>query len=74
MALAIAPLLVLRLVALPRIREHAVTAGLAAGLLLQVPVIDSASNSRVNQLASPGGVIGFVTHDVVLPALGWHLD
>jgi hypothetical protein len=74
MALAIAPLLVLRMVALPRIREHAVTAGLAAGLLLQVPVIESAPNSRVSQLTSPGGVIDFVAHDVVLPALGWHLD
>jgi len=74
MALAIAPLLALRMVALPRIREHAVTAGLAAGLLLQVPVIESARNSRVNRLASPGGVMDFVEHDVVLPALGWHLD
>jgi hypothetical protein len=74
MALAIAPLLVLRVMALPRLREHAVTAGLAAGLLLQVPVIESARNSRVSRLASPGGVLDFVAHDVVLPALGWHLD
>jgi hypothetical protein len=74
MALAIAPLLALRIVALPRIREHAVTAGLAAGLLLQVPVIASARDSRVDQLARPGGVLDFVAHDVVLPALGWHLD
>ena len=74
MALAIAPLLVVRIVALPRIREQAVTAGLAAGLLLQVPVIAAARNSRVNQLAGPHGVLDFVLHDVVLPALGWHLD
>jgi hypothetical protein len=74
MAMAIAPLLVVRMVALPRIREQAVTAGLAAGLLLQVPVVESARNSRVSQLASPGGVLDFVAHDVVLPALGWHLD
>ena len=60
--------------ALRRVREHAVTAGLAAGLLLQVPVIHAAHNSRVDQLSSPGGVLGFVAHDVVLPALGWHLD
>ena len=45
MALAIVPLLALRIVALPRIREHAVTAGLGAGLLLQVPVIASARRS-----------------------------
>jgi hypothetical protein len=74
MALAIAPLLVLRVIALPRIREHAVTAGLAAGLLLQVPVIASSRNSRVEKLAAPHGVLDFLAHDVVLPALGWHLD
>jgi hypothetical protein len=74
MALAIAPLLALRIVALPRVREHAVTAGLAAGLLLQVPVIASARASRVGRLARPGGVLEFVEHDVVLPALGWHVD
>jgi hypothetical protein len=67
-------LLALRIVALPRIREHAVTAGLAAGLLLQAPVIASARDSRVDRLAGPHGVLGFVAHDVVLPALGWHLD
>jgi hypothetical protein len=74
MALAIVPLLALRIVALPRIREHAVTAGLAAGLLLQVPVIASARDSRVDQLARTGGVLEFIAHDVVLPALGWHID
>jgi hypothetical protein len=74
MALAIAPLLAVRIVALPRIREHAVTAGLAAGLLLQVPVIAAARDSRVSRLAGPGGAVDFVAHDVVLPALGWHLD
>ena len=74
LALALAPLLILRMAALRRVREHAVTAGLAAGLLLQVPVILAAHNSRVDQTSSPGGVLGFVAHDVVLPALGWHLD
>ena len=39
LALALAPLLILRMAALRRVREHAVTAGLAAGLLLQLPVI-----------------------------------
>jgi hypothetical protein len=28
----------------------------------------------VDQLSAPGGVLRFVAHDVVLPALGWHLD
>jgi hypothetical protein len=74
LALALAPLFIARLAALRRVREHAVTAGFAAGLLLQLPVIASAHNSRLDQTASPGGVLGFVAHDVVLPALGWHLD
>ena len=74
LALALAPLLIVRLVALRRVREHAVTAGLAAGLLLQVPVILTAHNSRLGQQSTPDGVLRFVAHDVVLPALGWHLD
>ena len=74
LALALAPLLIVRIAALRRVREHAVTAGLTAGLLLQVPVIYAAHNSRLDKHAGPGGVIGFVAHDVVLPALGWHLD
>jgi hypothetical protein len=74
LALALAPLLIVRIAALRRVREHAVTAGLTAGLLLQAPVIHAAHNSRVDKLSSPGGVLGFVAHDVVLPALGWHLD
>ncbi len=64
----------MRIAALRQIREHAVTAGLAAGLLLQLPVIHAAHNSRMGQHASPRGVLSFVAHDVVLPALGWHLD
>jgi len=74
LALAFAPLLIVRIAALRQIREHAVTAGLAAGLLLQLPVIHAARNSRTGQHASPRGVLSFVAHDVVLPALGWHLD
>ena len=74
LALALAPLLIVRVAALRQLREHAVTAGLAAGLLLQLPVIHAAHNSRMGQHASPRGVLSFVAHDVVLPALGWHLD
>jgi hypothetical protein len=74
LALALAPLLIVRVAALRRVREHAVTAGLVAGLLLQAPVIHASHDSRMDQLSSPGGVLGFVAHDVVLPALGWHLD
>ena len=39
LALIYAPLVLLRVVALPRWREHAVTAGWLAGLLVQVPVV-----------------------------------
>jgi hypothetical protein len=74
LALALAPLLATRVVALRRVREHAVTAGWLAGLLLQVPVMLAARNSRVNKLAGPGQVLAFIAHDVVLPALGWHVD
>jgi hypothetical protein len=74
LALALAPLLIVRVAALRRVHEHAVTAGLVAGLLLQVPVIHASHNPRVDQLSSPGGVLRFVAHDVLLPALGWHLD
>jgi hypothetical protein len=74
LALALAPLFIVRIAALRRVREQAVTAGFAVGLLLQLPVIASAHNSRMDQTARPGGVLGFVAHDVVLPALGWHLD
>ena len=57
LALALAPLLIVRIAALRQIREHAVTAGLAAGLLLQLPVIHAAHNSRTGQHASPRGVL-----------------
>jgi hypothetical protein len=74
LALALAPVIILRIAALRRVREHAVTAGFAAGLLLQLPVVLAAHNSRLDRKAGPGGVLGFAAHDVVLPALGWHLD
>jgi len=74
LALTLAPLLAVRIAALRRVREHAVTAGWIAGLLLQAPVILTARASRVNETARPIHVLGFVAHDVVLPALGWHLD
>ena len=74
LALALAPLFLVRIAALRRPREHAVTAGYAVGLVLQVPVVLAAHNSRLDQKSSPHAVIEFLAHDVVLPALGWHLD
>ena len=55
LALIYAPLVLLRVVALPRWREHAVTAGWLAGLLVQVPVVLESyaqHTQRVTHLAS----------------------
>ena len=63
---------------LPRLREHAVTAGWLAGLAVQGPVI---ADSYVNHtqrlsgaLAPPAQVFAYYLHAVVLRALGWHLS
>jgi hypothetical protein len=76
MSIVFAPLLLARVIALPRLREHAVTVGWAAGCLLQVPYVVSnlgSAQSRAAHPASPGPVLAFYAHEVVLPALGWHL-
>ena len=78
-ALLYAPLLLIRLVTLPRWREHAVTAGWLAGLLVQVPVVLASYSSgqprlRTRGLSNPGQVIAFYFHNVVLRALGWKLS
>ena len=76
MSVVFAPLLLARVIALPRLREHAVTAGWAVGCVLQVPYVVSnlgSAQSRVANPASPGRVLAFYGHEVVLPALGWHL-
>jgi hypothetical protein len=74
LALVFAPLLVARAIAVPwRIREHAVTAGWAAGSLLQVGVILTSHVSRtaVGRLAL---AVPYFLRDVILPSLGWHLS
>jgi hypothetical protein len=76
MSVVFAPLLLARVIAFPRLREHAVTAGWAAGCLLQLPYVVSnlvGVHSRAGHPASPGLALAFYGHDVVLPALGWHL-
>jgi len=76
MSVVFAPLLLARVIVLPRLREHAVTAGWAAGCLLQVPYVVTnlaSAQSRAAHPASPGPVLAFYGHEVVLPALGWHL-
>lgn len=76
-ALLYAPLLLLRLLALPRVREHAVTVGWLLGLLLQVPVVRLSYHlhkQRLGVLSTPGQAMAFYCHNVVLRAFGWHLS
>jgi hypothetical protein len=64
-------------VALPRWREHAVTAGWLAGLLVQAPVVlDSYAQhtQRVRHLARPVRALGFYFHNVALRAFGWRVS
>ena len=76
-AFVYAPLLLVRLLALPRAREHAVTAGWLLGLALQVPVVVLSyvqHTQRLGTLATPGQALAFYCHNVILRALGWHLS
>lgn len=75
--IAFLPVLAVRLLVLPRLRENAVTAGWLAGLAVQVPVIADSYAShtqRLGALAPPGQVLAYYLHTVVLRALGWHLS
>jgi hypothetical protein len=77
LALIYAPLVLLGVVALPRWREQAVTAGWLAGLLVQVAmVLESYAQhtQRVTRLASPVRALGFYFHNVALRAFGWRVS
>ncbi len=77
LALIYAPLVLLRIAALPRWREHAVTAGWLAGLLVQVPVVLESyaqHTQRVTGRASPVRALGFYFHNVALRAFGWRVS
>jgi hypothetical protein len=77
LALIYAPLVLLRVLALPRWREQAVTAGWLAGLLVQVPIVLESyaqHTQRVTSLASPVPVLGFYFHNVALRAFGWRVS
>jgi hypothetical protein len=72
-----APLVLLRLIALPRWREQAVTAGWVAGLLVQVPVVllsYAQHTQRVGALAKPIRSLAFYFHNVALRAFGWRVS
>lgn len=77
LAALLLPLLVLRVIALPRVREHAVTVGFGLGCLLQVPLMVRASamgQRRVSHLAPASRVLSFYLHSVVLRVPGWHVS
>src|SRR5580704_12107624 len=77
LVLIYAPLVLLRVVALPRWREHAVTAGWLAGLLVQVPIVLESyaqHTQRVTHLARPVQALGFYFHNVALRAFGWRVS
>jgi hypothetical protein len=75
---AFLPVLAIRLVVLPRLREHAVTAGWLAGLAVQVPEIADSYATHTQRLggalAPPSKVLAYYLHTVVLRAIGWHLS
>ena len=71
------PLLVIRVIALPRWREHAVTIGFLLGLLAQVPAILSTyaqHAQRLNGYGDPLAAVKFYFHNFVLRSVGWHLS
>jgi hypothetical protein len=71
------PLLVIRVIALPRWREHAVTIGFLLGLLLQVPAILSTYSQHGQRLSGHGSLLAavkFYFHNTVLRSVGWHLS
>jgi hypothetical protein len=77
LAVVFAPLLLLRIIALPRWREHAVTIGFALGALCQAPYVLGFVHGNVqrgNKLGAPGLSLSFYAHRVVLPSVGWHLS
>jgi hypothetical protein len=80
-----APLLAVRVFALRRVRDHAVTAGWLAGCLVQLPVIVEGAAAGQSRLVggqvpavARGGQVGnylpFYLHDAVLRSVGWHLS
>jgi hypothetical protein len=74
LALLYAPLFAIRAIVVPRrLREHAATAGWALGSLLQVLAIVTSNISRLKP-HDPRNAVLFYAHDVLLPALGWHLS
>jgi hypothetical protein len=76
LAVLLAPLVVARLYALRRPREHAVTAGWLAGCLVQAAYVITAAlhgQSRLDHSLTPfRQSLAFYGHAVLAPSLGWH--
>jgi hypothetical protein len=69
-----APLFAARALVLPRrLREHVVTVGWALGCLLQLVVILTSHLSRLRP-HNPFNAVLYYAHEVLLPALGWHIS
>ena len=71
------PLLVIRVIAVPRWREHAVTIGFLLGVLVQVPAIVSTyarHAQRIHGFGPPLASVKFYFHAFVLRSVGWHLS
>jgi hypothetical protein len=74
LAFLFAPLFAARAIVVPRrLREHAATAGWALGCLLQALVILTSHLSRLRP-RDPVNAVLYYAHEVLLPALGWHLS
>ena len=71
------PLLVIRVIALPRWRENAVTIGFLLGALAQVPATLSTYTQHAQRLhgfGQPLASVKFYFHAFVLRSVGWHLS
>jgi hypothetical protein len=71
------PLLVIRVIALPRWREHAATIGFLAGLLVQLGAIlptYARHAQRLKRFGRPLASVKFYFHAFVLRSVGWHLS
>jgi hypothetical protein len=74
LAFLFVPLFAARAIVVPRrLREHAATGGWALGCLLQVLVIATSHLSRFIP-RNPVDAVLYYAHEVLLPALGWHLS
>lgn len=70
LAVACAPVVVARVLALPRVREQLATFGWLAGGVLQVPVV--LVLTRRSQVPPLTGALGFYARNVILAGVGGH--